>query len=120
MIFCILVELDEDNIPDFEHVRIIHVDERRSISPSSDAIEMDLRTWTTRTNVTCEERRSARKGEGEGKGGGSKIKGRGQGKGRGVVREGKGGETIYTFHVNIIIHKISVESVDFISRDGQD
>lgn len=90
---------------------------------------MDLRTWTTWTNVTCEERHSARKGEGgrgkgegerEDGGGGGEIKGRGQGMGRGRVREGKGGENIYTFHVNIIIHKISVESVDFISRDGQD
>mmetsp|Transcript_138675 Transcript_138675/g.351506 ORF Transcript_138675/g.351506 Transcript_138675/m.351506 type:complete len:263 (-) Transcript_138675:331-1119(-) len=44
------LKLHEDIVPDLEHIRVVHVDEFWTLSPS-DAVVMDLRARTTRTRV---------------------------------------------------------------------
>jgi len=42
------VVLDKDNVPDFENVRIVLIDEVRGVTLATDAVIVDLSTGTTR------------------------------------------------------------------------
>lgn len=50
----ILVELHEDDVPNFQYIWVVHVDLRRGIPPTSYPVKVDLSARTAWTNVSCE------------------------------------------------------------------